>query len=283
MYYPGRPGISTPHYGQTGYMHPPPTPMTANNYLGLSDLEMIEFHQLVANGVPEMDAIQSIQYSRISVPAAIISTPISRKPSGIPPVSAVEEEDEVYQRILKESIEEERRRQERMRNVNDEELTQDEAMKIAIQESYDDYERRMRGGSNRHMQQSFGSPSFSNSGYSGPSTGRSAPKSSGKPPKIANSIEKANEDALRQAILLSMQESNSNSAVKRTQSINSQYSAPPPSYQVSIEQFLCFFSPLCLFLMLLTEFNPSNSKGNGTLGYKSVFCCYKIREFRSLQ
>lgn len=199
-----------------GAMHPAAASMNvpANNYLGLTDLEMLEFHQLIANGVNEMEAIRTLQYNRLIHPPAVNHqrSSLSRTSSGIPPqvapsVAALNEEDHVYQTIIKESIEEEQRRQQRMRTAKlqsaDNDLTPDEALSIALQQSYDEYERMKRGSVSRSggsVSQSFGSPPNSSSmGVS-----RSASKSS----KVMSSIEKANEDALRQAILLSMQEAN---------------------------------------------------------------------------
>jgi hypothetical protein len=244
------PGVGTPAtplYGTPAYRHtaPAPTPVAGNfNYLGLSETEMVEFHQLISNGVPEMDAIRTIQYNRIIHPPAqhtplsrkssgipntlsrtasgIPSSNLSRTTSGIPPVpvpSAADEEDHVYQMILKESIEEEQRRQQRMRVAalqGNDDLTPDEALTIAMQQSYDDYERSKRGDTRHGPNQSYGSPSVGNSTSM---SGRSVPKSSGKPPK-ANSIEKANEDALRQAILLSMQEADSSSSKRPSTTSN---------------------------------------------------------------
>lgn len=197
-----------------GGVHPAAASMSmpTNNYLGLTDLEMLEFHQLIANGVPEMEAIRTIQYNRLIHPpvASHQRSPLSRTSSGIPPqvppaVAALNEDDHVYQTIIKESIEEEQRRQQRMRAAKlqnaDNDLTPDEALSIALQQSYDEYERMKRGGrSGGNASQSFSSPTTSSSmGVS-----RSASKSS----KVMSTIEKANEDALRQAILLSMQEAN---------------------------------------------------------------------------
>lgn len=199
-----------------GAMHPAAASMNVptNNYLGLTDLEMLEFHQLIANGVHEMEAIRTIQYNRLIHPPAVNHqrSSLSRTSSGIPPqvapsVAALNEDDHVYQTIIKESIEEEQRRQQRMRAAKlqnaDNDLTPDEALSIALQQSYDEYERMKRGsrsGGSVSVSQSFGSPTNSSSmGVS-----RSASKSS----KVMSSIEKANEDALRQAILLSMQEAN---------------------------------------------------------------------------
>lgn len=261
------PGVGTPAtplYGTSAYRHtaPAPTPVAGNfNYLGLSETEMVEFHQLISNGVPEMDAIRTIQYNRIIHPpsqhtplsrkssgipntlsrtaSGIPSSNLSRTTSGIPPVplpSAADEEDHVYQMILKESIEEEQRRQQRMRVAalqGNDDLTPDEALTIAMQQSYDDYERSKRGDTRHGPNQSYGSPSVGNSNSM---SGRSVPKSSGKPPK-ATSIEKANEDALRQAILLSMQEADSSSSMRpSTASNGGSFYQQSAQYQVCLAE-----------------------------------------------
>lgn len=219
----------------------------ANNYLGLTDLEMLEFHQLIANGVHEMEAIRTIQYNRLIHPPAVTShqrSPLSRTSSGIPPqvapsVAALNEDDHVYQTIIKESIEEEQRRQQRMRAAKlqnaENDLTPDEALSIALQQSYDEYERMKRGGgrSGGSSGQSFSSPTNGSSlGVS-----RSASKSS----KVMSSIEKANEDALRQAILLSMQEANMGPAPPSSASKRPSGSTSAPSssaYTVSCSWWL---------------------------------------------
>lgn len=237
-----------------------PTPPVPNyNYLGFSELELLEFHQLIANGIPELDAVRSIQYNRLihHHPAYVPQQmPLSRTSSGIPPVHhsiAANDEDHVYQMILRESIEEEQRRQARLRAAGHsaDDLTPDEMMTIAIQQSQDEYERKKRSEN-----QSYGSPSSINGNHSGGvyTSRNSIPKAVSKSSsKAMNSIEKANEDALRQAILLSMQETNvtpSSNSNKRTPAGKMN---PSFSYNVSIlmaRAEIVSFHPISLFSVL---------------------------------
>lgn len=200
------PGPMTPYFPPrvtpTTSFHQPMhdnTPTTSfhqpihDNYWGFTETEMFDFQQLISSGVPEAEAMRTIEYNRILHHQ---NSSISRSMQHVPP-SILDEEEQIYQIILKESVEEERKRQERFRQRperydpqhNCTGLSSEEALTIALQQSQDDFERSKRSqattpassrplGANRTVSQST----------------------------VSLDIERANEDALRQAILLSLQE-----------------------------------------------------------------------------
>lgn len=194
--YAGMPQQMIPLGPMTPYFPPRVTPTTSfhqpmhGNCWGFTETEMFDFQQLISSGVPEAEAMRTIEYNRI------LHHQNSRSMQQVPP-SILDEEEQIYQIILKESVEEERKRQERFRQRperydpqhNYAGLSSEEALTIALQQSQDDFERSRRSqattpassrplGGNRTVSQST----------------------------ISLDIERANEDALRQAILLSLQE-----------------------------------------------------------------------------
>lgn len=184
----------------------PMPPTAVYNYLGLVEEEMMEFHQLISNGVPEHEAVRTIQYGRIlrppitshqySYPHQPEAASYLPQPEESYPLS---EEEQIYRIMMQDSIEEEKRRQERLQgdSVIDDRykhtgLSTEEALFIALQQSQDEYERVKRS--------------------------QSASMSPRQPPQqrlaLTRSqimdIERVNEEAMRRAITLSMQEANVN-------------------------------------------------------------------------
>lgn len=187
------PGPMTPYYPPrvtptTSFHQPAP-----GNYLGFTDTEMFDFQQLVSSGVPEVEAMRTIEYNRLLHHQ---NSGMSRSMQQMPP-SILDEEEQIYQIILKESVEEERKRQERFRQRperynpqhNYAGLSSEEALTNALQQSQDDFERSRRSQAT--------TPASSRPLGASRSVNQST---------ISLDIERANEDALRQAILLSLQE-----------------------------------------------------------------------------
>lgn len=211
----------------------PPAPIGQLNLLGLTEMEMIEYEQLVTNGVPESDAIRTVQYNRLLHPPHLSSTtssagqtpnglyrtqtfsPLSRTPSGYLDSARsgnqsngyLDEEEQIYQLVLQESLEEEKKNQQRrqVQQTEQERLLKanEKAMSLALQQSYDEHLQRSKSTSNVFT------PSNGGSGRNASrATSFTAPAPVHQQPAPSqSSIERANEEALRKAIALSIQES----------------------------------------------------------------------------